>query len=90
VRLLREAKTWIFIGYSMPAADFEFKNLPNMSSCLGSSRQKSILFTGGSGAKETHQKYQKFFGPQLGTSSASYLNKGLTVKPLRTLRRQGH
>lgn len=26
-RLLREAKTWIFIGYSLPAADYEFKHL---------------------------------------------------------------
>ena len=26
-RLLREAKNWIFIGYSLPAADYEFKLL---------------------------------------------------------------
>jgi hypothetical protein len=25
-RLLRQAKKWIFIGYSLPAADYEFKH----------------------------------------------------------------
>jgi hypothetical protein len=26
-RLLRQAKKWVFIGYSLPAADYEFKHL---------------------------------------------------------------
>jgi hypothetical protein len=50
---------------------------------------KIVLITGGSGAKETQQNYQKFFGPQLGTSSSSYFEQGLNSKAIAHLKETG-
>lgn len=40
-RLLREANKWIFIGYSLPAADFEFKHLLKRVGDIPSGRSRS-------------------------------------------------
>jgi hypothetical protein len=60
--LLRESKRWIFIGYSLPAADFEFKFLLKR---VQLSRPKAPSFTvisGGAGAEASYWNYQRFFG----------------------------
>ena len=85
-RLLREAQTWIFIGYSLPAADYEFKHLMKHVQLSRKPPPALILITGGNGAKETQRNYQKFFGPQLGASSAAYFDKGLDIVALNYLK----
>jgi hypothetical protein len=66
-RLLREAKTWIFIGYALPPADYEFKLLLKRVQLSRKRPPKLILITGGdaSVADQTQQNYLKFLGPQL-------------------------
>jgi NAD-dependent SIR2 family protein deacetylase len=70
--LLRRAKTWTFIGYSMPAADYEFKYLLKRVQLSLKDQPKFFVITGGApkedGDKEdgdivrTHRNYQGFFG----------------------------
>lgn len=88
-RLLHEAKTWIFIGYSLPAADYEFKHLLKHVQLSRKVLPKLVLITGGNGATDTQRNYQKFFGPQLGTSSSSYFDQGLNVKAIAHLKAIG-
>lgn len=63
-RLLREAKKWIFIGYSLPAADYEFKHLLKRVQLSRSEPPKFIVITGGSleDYDYTYANYQGFFG----------------------------
>ena len=64
-RLLQEAKTWIFIGYSLPAADYEFKHLLKRVQLSRIQPLEIVLITGGGGATATGDNYLKFFGPQI-------------------------
>lgn len=59
---LRDASRWVFIGYSLPSADYEFKYLLKRVQLSRTSRPNIILVTGNSGAKDTKLKYQRFFG----------------------------
>jgi hypothetical protein len=61
--LLQEAKTWIFIGYSLPAADYEFKHLLKRVQ-LSRDAPKFVVITGGNPeqADRTYENYQRFFG----------------------------
>lgn len=63
-QILTEAKKWIFIGYSLPEADYEFKHLLKTSELKfgkGEQPQKSIevIILGDDCVKK---KYERFFG----------------------------
>lgn len=60
--LLRRADTWAFIGYSLPAADFEFKYLLKKIQLSRQRPPRIVLVTGGADAEATRNTYQRFFG----------------------------
>jgi hypothetical protein len=64
-RLLRAARRWIFVGYSLPAADFEFKYLLKRVELSHPKPLEIVLITGGDGAKLTRNAYEGFFGERL-------------------------
>ena len=59
---LKQALHWVFIGYSMPGADYEFKQLLKRVQLGEPIRPTITLITAGSGARETVQRFEKFFG----------------------------
>lgn len=59
---LRDAKNWIFIGYSLPGADFEFKYLLKRVQLSRRKPPKFVVVSGGSSANKTYEHYQRFFG----------------------------
>jgi hypothetical protein len=63
--LLREASNWIFIGYSLPAADFEFKYLLKRVQLSRRSPPNFAVVSGGSRAERAYQHYQRFFGRKI-------------------------
>ncbi len=74
-QLLRKAAKWIFVGYSLPAADYEFKHLLKRVQLSRKSLPDLFLVTGGGkdAATRTYQNYQKFFGRSI--------RKGINVFP---------
>jgi hypothetical protein len=64
-RLLREANNWIFIGYSLPAADFEFKYLLKRVQLSRRSSPNFAVVSGGERAEQAYQHYQRFFGRKI-------------------------
>jgi hypothetical protein len=63
-RLLREAKKWIFIGYSLPAADYEFKHLLKRVQLSRTEAPDFVVITGGPlpSVNQAYENYQRFFG----------------------------
>src|SRR5208337_4280943 len=61
-RLLRSTDKWVFIGYSLPAADYEFKHLLKRVQLSRNKPPKFVVITGGAGSKSTFLNYQQFFG----------------------------
>lgn len=63
-RALRSADKWIFIGYSLPAADFEFKHLLKRVQLSRRRAPEFVVITGGliSDCDQTYTNYQGFFG----------------------------
>jgi hypothetical protein len=63
-QLLRNAKKWIFIGYSLPAADYEFKHLLKRVQLSRARSPEFVVITGGTpeNTKYTRNNYQRFFG----------------------------
>jgi hypothetical protein len=88
-RLLREASTWTFIGYSLPPADYEFKHLLKYVQLTRSTPPHLVLISGGAGAHETQKSYQKFFGPQLRASAVSYFKDGFSTEAIDHLKSIG-
>jgi hypothetical protein len=78
-KLLQESERWIFIGYSLPAADFEFKYLLKRVQLSREKGPEFILVTGGSieEAAATYEKYQRFFGRSIKRGVNCFL-EGLT------------
>jgi hypothetical protein len=65
-RLLQGANTWIFIGYSLPPADYEFKLLLKRVQLSRYKAPDIVLVTGGGPAADhTELSYKKFFGPHI-------------------------
>src|SRR5205807_60116 len=58
--MLREAKNWVFIGYSLPAADFEFKYLLKRVQLSRRKAPNFAVVSGGGDAEETYRHYQRF------------------------------
>jgi hypothetical protein len=61
-RQLRRARTWIFIGYSLPPADYEFKFLLKRVQLSRPDPPRVIVVTSGGTKSETAKAYKKFFG----------------------------
>lgn len=83
--LLREAETWVFFGYSMPGADFEFKHLLKRVELSRKEKPHIILVTGGAGAKAAQETYRNFFG----SGSIKPYSNGVTSKLLQDLTHLG-
>ncbi len=82
--LLREADTWIFFGYSMPGADFEFKYLLKRVELSRKKKPHIVLVTGGDGAMTTKTTYKNFFGSDIG-APRTYHCQGLTPEVIDNL-----
>lgn len=63
-KTLREARKWVFIGYSMPAADFEFKYL--LKRVALARKKKPEIFVVTKSKKKTDDvtlmRYTRLFG----------------------------
>lgn len=75
-KLLREANNWVFVGYSLPAADFEFKYLLKRVQLSRRSAPNFAVVSGGSRAERAYQHYQRFFGRKI-TKSENFFFHGL-------------
>ena len=75
--LLRNAEEWVFIGYSLPAADFEFKYLLKRTQLSRRKPPMVKLVSGGSkkGALITLRNYRRFFGRDI--KSSTFYPRGL-------------
>jgi hypothetical protein len=84
---LKGASDWIFFGYSMPAADFEFKYLLKRVQLTERPPPDITVIAGGdrTAATETINRYKKFFGDLAG--ERHYFMDGLTPEVLDHLRR---
>ena len=89
--LLAKAKTWTFIGYSLPAADYEFKYLLKRTQLARTEKPELVLITGGDKAEETYRNYQTFFGRGIRNSGPvrTCFDSGLKGEAITYLRRLG-
>ena len=87
-RLLRAAQNWVFVGYSMPAADYEFKHLLKRVQLSRLERPMIAVVTGGSAANDTAETYRRFFGRSSVADEDILMNglDGVALTRLRTLR----
>lgn len=76
-RVLRDAKRWVFIGYSLPATDYEFKYLLKCIQISRTVRPEIVLVTGGSHPDATYRNYQRFFGRVMDRKNG-YFPRGLS------------
>ncbi len=90
-RLLREAKNWIFVGYSLPAADYEFKLLLKRVELSRQISPNMVLITGGDNdaVDQTQLAYQRFFGPNLGSKEPNVYTGGIDSKAINGLQELG-
>lgn len=80
---MRDAINWVFFGYSMPSADFEFKYLLKRVQLAERTRPRITVVTGGSGADETVKRFERFFGDV--SEERFYFRDGLTDDVLKHL-----
>ncbi|SEL80281.1 hypothetical protein SAMN05216382_2679 [Sphingomonas palmae] len=85
-RQLREAEDWIFIGYSLPPADYEFKFLLKRVQLSRTKPPRITLVTSGGPASPTAKAYRKFFGASAIRDSDMFVN-GLNLASLDHLRK---
>jgi hypothetical protein len=78
-QVLRAARRWVFVGYSLPAADYEFKYLLKSVQVSRQVPPKIALVTGGKKAEDDHTNYQRFFGRAVKkTEKDGFFKDGLT------------
>lgn len=84
--LLRFAKRWVFIGYSLPPADYEFKYLLKRIQLSRQSTPEFVVVTGGSqrDVSRTYDNYQKFFGRSIKRKS-TFFSTGMSQDALATI-----
>ncbi len=61
-RVLRDAGTWVFIGYSLPAADYEFKYLLKRTQLSRMPPAYILVSQDPCDPERTYRSYQRFFG----------------------------
>lgn len=83
---LKRTVDWVFLGYSMPAADFEFKHLLKRVQLTEHTRPNITVITGGkvADAKATEERFKKFFGDVAG--ERFFFKNGLDSEALAHLR----
>jgi hypothetical protein len=76
--LLRFARRWVFIGYSLPPADYEFKYLLKRTQLSRVKQPEFVVITGGneSDIRRTLDNYRKFLGKAVDESNC--FSHGLT------------
>jgi hypothetical protein len=89
-QLLRQAKKWIFIGYSLPAADYEFKHLLKRVQLSRKTPVQFVVVTGGkkSNTDATYRNYQGFFGRDIrrkNNGTQNFFARGLTAQALKAV-----
>jgi hypothetical protein len=77
-RWLRRAKTWVFVGYSLPAADFEFKFLLKRVQLSRENQPNFVLISKGEYANKTFDHYQHFFGRGFHRDKRNFFENGMT------------
>lgn len=85
-QLLRQTRTWTFIGYSLPPADYQFKHLLKHVQLSREDRPEILLVTGGRQAGDTLKNFQKFFGPKISTG---FFENGLDAAAKSELVKRG-
>jgi hypothetical protein len=75
-------KKWIFIGYSLPPADYEFKHLLKRVQVSRMERSEFVVITGGTqeDSEYTYRNYQRFFGRRIKKEN-NFLRGGLSELP---------
>ncbi len=83
--LLRYADKWVFIGYSLPAADYEFKHLLKRVQLSRNKPPEFVVITGGSeiDCDNTYLNYQRFFGRDI-KKDENFLPDGLSKRAIKT------
>jgi hypothetical protein len=71
--LLMNARRWVFFGYSLPAADYEFKYLLKRCERARQTAPEILVITAGDAASSTIERFHKFFG--------KHLVSDITLKP---------
>jgi len=61
-RVLRDAGTWVFIWYSLPAADYEFKYLLKRTQLSRMPPAYILVSQDPCDPERTYRSYQRFFG----------------------------
>lgn len=84
---LKRSVEWVFFGYSMPAADFEFKHLLKRVQLTELLRPNITVITKGSGGIDTVARFKKFFGEVRG--QRTYFINGLDKPAIDHLRKIG-
>ncbi len=80
--LLRAAQRWVFIGYSLPPADYEFKYLLKRTQLSRPKELEFVIISGGqkSEVRRTYDNYQRFFGRAVNKSC--FFGSGLTQEAI--------
>lgn len=86
---LKTTVNWVFIGYSMPAADFDFKHLLKRVQLTERTRPDITVITGGDSAAAglTIERFTKFFGNVRG--ERFFFRNGLDQTALSHLQKIG-
>lgn len=80
--LLRNADKWVFIGYSLPAADYEFKHLLKRVQLSRNTPPEFVVITGGSDSHNTYLNYQRFFGRDI-KENGNFFPDGLSAPAIK-------
>ncbi len=83
--LLRSAQRWVFVGYSLPTADYEFKYLLKHTQLSRKAQPEIIVVSGGSASSVsyTHNNYRKLFG----SGVSKYFRSGLDDVAIKAITR---
>ena len=83
-RLLRSANKWVFVGYSLPAADYEFKHLLKRVQLSRKEAPQFVVITGGSeiDCDNTYLNYQRFFGRDI-KKDGNFFPDGLSQRAIK-------
>lgn len=79
---LAEAENWVFIGYSLPAADYEFKLMLKRVQLSRAKPPKVIVIAKGG---DTFENYKRLFGSAIEGGSIIQLEEGLTTAAIDRL-----
>src|SRR5262249_52566192 len=85
--LLRNAKKWVFIGYSLPAADYEFKYLLKRVQLSRKDHPEIMVVSGGNakGVRLAYNHYRRFFGRAI--TKTAFFGNGPNQDVARSIRK---